>query len=181
MLTGTKVRLRAFQSADRAAFARIESDPESRHFMQDGLPFPPTAQDLDSFLSQASADGPVFLFAVERLEDGAFIGTVAAFKTDWKNRHISVGISLDRAVWGQGCGTDAMKTLVRVIFTEMNLHKVKLSVIAHNPRAIRSYEKVGFQVDGRLRDEIFRAGQYYDLIEMSLLRRDWLASRRTEG
>jgi ribosomal-protein-alanine N-acetyltransferase len=177
MLTGTKVRLRAFHTSDRDAFDRIESDPEARQLLEDGIPFPPTARDSDAFLDKVSANGPIFLFAVERLEDGVFIGTIAGFKVNWKNRHITVGISLDRSVWGQGCGTDAMKILVGVIFTEMNLHKVKLNVIANNPRAIRSYEKVGFQVDGHLRDDIFRAGKYFDLIEMSLLRRDWLAAQ----
>lgn len=175
MFTGTKVRLRACKSSDREAFERIESDMEARYLMEDGLAFPRTERDLDGFFNQASSEGPFFLFAVERIEDGAFIGTIAAFKKDWKNRHIEVGISLDRSVWGQGYGTDAMNVMVRVIFTEMNLHKVKLSVISHNPRAHRSYEKVGFKVDGRLRDEIYRGGKYHDLIQMSLLRSDWLA------
>lgn len=177
MFTGTTVHLRAYRSSDRQALERVENDPEALYLAEDGLPFPRTERDLDGFLSQASAEGPSYLFAIERLEDGAFIGTVGTFKADWKNRHVEVGISLDRSVWGQGYGTDAMNVLVRVLFTEMNLHKVKLGVISHNPRAQRSYEKVGFKVDGRLRQEIYRGGTYHDLIQMSLLRSDWLADQ----
>lgn len=181
MFTGTTVRLRAYRSSDREALERVETDPEAVYLAEDGPALPRSERDLDAFLSQASSGGPTYLFVVERLEDGAFLGTVGAFRADWKNRHIEVGISLDRSVWGQGYGTDAMKVLVRVLFNEMNLHKVKLGVISHNPRAQRSYEKVGFKMDGRLREEIYRDGRYYDLIQMSLLRSDWLAAQENQG
>ena len=54
----------------------------------------------------------------------------------------------------------------------IDLNEVKLSVFATNERAIRSYEKAGFVVDGRLRQEVYRGGRYIDTLEMSILRAD---------
>ncbi|SIS80894.1 Acetyltransferase (GNAT) family protein [Kroppenstedtia eburnea] len=66
-----------------------------------------------------------------------------------------------------------MEILLRFIFEEMNLHKVKLEVFEFNPRAIRVYEKCGFRQEGRLREEIFRYGRYHDVLVMGLLQEEY--------
>ena len=40
----------------------------------------------------------------------------------------------------------------------------------------RAYEKVGFRVEGRLRQHTFREGRYWDVLFMGLLREDWESS-----
>jgi RimJ/RimL family protein N-acetyltransferase len=57
---------------------------------------------------------------------------------------------------------------------------VGLSVFAFNERAIRSYEKAGFRVEGRLREAISRDGRYWDEIQMGVLRDEWLVARAAE-
>jgi RimJ/RimL family protein N-acetyltransferase len=87
-----------------------------------------------------------------------------------------VGIFIgDKNYWGKGYGTDAMSVLVKFIFEQMNIHKVKLNVFSYNERAIKSYEKCGFKVEGVLRQEIFRDGKYYDEIIMGLLKEEYSA------
>ena len=49
-------------------------------------------------------------------------------------------------------------------FQEMNLHKLKVSVLAFNEAAIRCYERNGFIREGLLKEEIFRAGKYQDVV-----------------
>jgi len=73
-------------------------------------------------------------------------------------------------LWGRGYGTDAVRALCRHAFAEMNLHKVRLEVIATNPRAEAVYERVGFRREGVLREEFYRQGRYHDVIRMGLLR-----------
>lgn len=58
-------------------------------------------------------------------------------------------------------------------FYELNLHRVGLDVIGNNTPAIRSYTAVGFQEEGRMREAVYRDGQRYDRIMMSILRREW--------
>jgi RimJ/RimL family protein N-acetyltransferase len=58
----------------------------------------------------------------------------------------------------------------------MNLHRVSLRVDADNPRAIRCYEKVGFRLDGTLRDNVFREGHYIDQHVMSILQPEYETS-----
>jgi len=56
------------------------------------------------------------------------------------------------------------------------LHRVSLNVFEYNQRAIRSYEKVGFVVEGRERQFMRREGQRWDMIFMGILRAEWEAT-----
>ena len=62
-------------------------------------------------------------------------------------------------------------------FEVLGLHRIGLSVFAFNERAIRSYRSVGFVVEGRAREAIWREGRWWDEISMSLLADDWAALR----
>ena len=66
-----------------------------------------------------------------------------------------------------------MRVLVNFIFSEMNLHKISLLTYGFNKRTIRSYEKVGFKVEGVLKENIYREGQYHDELIMSIFKEEW--------
>jgi len=70
-----------------------------------------------------------------------------------------------------------MNVLIDFIFNQMNINKIKLDVYSFNERAIKSYKKSGFIIEGVLRDEIYRDGKYYDKIVMGLLKKDYIKQR----
>jgi RimJ/RimL family protein N-acetyltransferase len=92
----------------------------------------------------------------------------------WTHGESFVGIGLgEREHWGKGYGTDAMRVILKYAFSELNLYRVSLNVFDYNPRAKRSYEKVGFKEEGRCREFLLRDGKRYDLIFMGILRSEW--------
>jgi RimJ/RimL family protein N-acetyltransferase len=114
-------------------------------------------------------------FFVRSLAGSALIGFIGLFGIRWNHGDAWVGIGLgDRQYWGKGFGTDAMRVILRYAFTELNLHRITLGVFAYNTRAIRSYEKAGFVVEGRLRQYIHREYYHWDEIMMGILREDWI-------
>jgi len=46
-------------------------------------------------------------------------------------------------------------------------------VYSHNERAQRAYEKVGFTLEGAMRESYFRDGRYYDTLIMGILEAEW--------
>src|SRR5436309_2040102 len=85
-----------------------------------------------------------FAFAIRTLAGDKLIGIVGlggigAHGDAW----LFIGIG-DRDYWGKGYGTDAMRVILYFAFMELNLHRVTLWTFEYNPRAIRSYEKLGF-------------------------------------
>ncbi len=75
----------------------------------------------------------------------------------------------DKDDWGQGYGSDAVRTMLRVAFGEMNLHRVFLRVHADNARGINCYKNVSFQKEGTLRESVFREGTYLDMRIMGIM------------
>ena len=57
----------------------------------------------------------------------------------------------------------------------MNLHRVFLRVHADNARGIRCYQKVGFQMEGTLRESVFQQGAYHDMLVMGILTTEFQA------
>ena len=80
---------------------------------------------------------------------------------------------------GQGIGTRLINGVLDWLYTETGVNRIDLDVYVENERAKRSYEKAGFQVEGRLRDYHRNDdGTYRDMWLMSILRRDWAKRHR---
>ena len=124
-------------------------------------------------LVEEQKDDELFLL-IRTLEEDRTIGLIGLDGIRWTHGDAWIGIGLgEREYWGKGYGTDAMRILLRYAFEELNLHRLSLSVFEYNPRAIRSYEKVGFIVEGSARQFLNRDGQRYDMIFMGILREEW--------
>ena len=87
----------------------------------------------------------------------------------------------EREYWGKGYGTDVINLCLRYAFIELNVHRVSLGVHEYNPRALRAYEKAGFQLEGRTRKDVFREGRHTDSLWMGILRDEWLAMQDGEN
>ncbi|MGB5846211.1 MAG: GNAT family protein [Anaerolineales bacterium] len=113
-------------------------------------------------------------FLIRTLVEERTIGLVGLDGIRWVHGDAWVGIGLgEREYWGKGYGKDAMQILQRYAFDELNLHRLSLTVFDYNQRAIRSYEKAGFIVEGRSRQYLNREGQRFDMIFMGILREEW--------
>jgi len=86
---------------------------------------------------------------------------------------LAIGLGPDH--WDQGYGQEAMRLLLAFGFQELNLYRVQLTVFSYNPRAIRVYEKLGFQREGVFRQALHRDGQRHDMLLYGLLRPEWEA------
>jgi RimJ/RimL family protein N-acetyltransferase len=68
--------------------------------------------------------------------------------------------------------------MLRHAFGTLALHRVALAVFEFNERAIRSYRRCGFVVEGRAREAIWREGRWWDELTMSILEPEWRARRQ---
>lgn len=174
MYEGKLVRLRAYKKEEINQILEYINDPEIKRLTTPIVPYPFTYEDEEKWLNSNSALNNTYSFAVETLNEGKYIGGCGVNSVDWKNSNALVGIFIgDKDYWGKGYGTDAMKVLLKFIFNQMNIHKVKLSVYAFNERAIKCYEKCGFKKEGVLRKEIFKDGKYHDEIIMGILKEEY--------
>lgn len=116
-----------------------------------------------------------YSFSIYSLEDDRLIGFLG-LGVDLIHSDGWVGIGIgEREDWSRGYGSDAMRLCLQYAFLELGLQRVSLGLHEYNPRALRSYEKVGFRMEGRCRQEVLREGRRTDTLWMGILRDEWLA------
>ncbi|MEX2236237.1 MAG: GNAT family protein [Dehalococcoidia bacterium] len=172
---GERIRLGERRLGDEETVAAWSNDVEYL-FLQDSRPALPRSQ-------QDVARGPGFMgsspnrvqFWLRTLEEDRLIGFLAINQIQWNNQHgwLAIGIG-NRDDRGRGYGGEALRLGLNYAFNELNLHRISLTTLADNARAIRAYERAGFKREGVLRATTMRAGRRYDDLAMGLLRREWL-------
>jgi RimJ/RimL family protein N-acetyltransferase len=176
-LIGDRIYLRPVEREDAPVVMPWLNDPEVGRFLRRRPPI--NRQVEEEFITRVyqSTDLMVLGIVVQATEQ--FIGVTGFHQIDWRTRQTSFGITIGvKEAWGQGFGTEATALLVRYAFETLNLNRVWLHVYEHNPRAVRCYEKAGFQREGVLRQDTFRDGRYWNTFVMSILREEWDARGR---
>lgn len=174
MIEGKLVNLRAREMTDAERMTRWVNDREVMRFQSVRYPWSAAAEEafVRAKTAAPTAYGDVSL-AIET-KDGAHIGSCGLHRASPENRSAELGIMIgEKAYWSKGYGTDAVATLVRFAFEEMNLNRIELHVYDFNERARASYRKCGFVEEGRMRDAHYAEGTYTDVVVMALLRDEW--------
>lgn len=176
LFTGTLVRL-ARGRDEAALWARWSHDTQYLRLLDSEPQQPQTEARIrkeNNDRDEKPHDGKSFGFGIRTLADDKLLGFVYLGVTNWIDRDAWVAIGIgDRESWGKGYGTDAMRVALRYAFDELHLHRVTLSVFGNNVRAMRSYEKVGFKREGRVRESMRRDGEFIDIVHMGVLRAEW--------
>ena len=109
-------------------------------------------------------------------------GAVQAFAIFQKIGDPDLRVHLKRIVAseaGRGAGRRLLQSALDWLYTETETNRVDLDLFVENERARRAYEKLGFLVEGRLRDYHRSVdGRLRDALIMSILRKDWAKRHR---
>jgi RimJ/RimL family protein N-acetyltransferase len=169
MLEGTLVRLRAMEPEDVVDTHKWMNDREVTLWLTSPR-YPVSRKTAQQWFEEAPANsfGDVLL-AIET-KDGKHIGGINLHRINPEDRKAVLGIMIgEKDHWSNGYGTDAIKTLLAFAFDEMNLHRVFLHAFADNEHAIGCSQRCGFREEGRLRQEVYQDGHYYDVVVMGVL------------
>jgi aminoglycoside 6'-N-acetyltransferase len=159
VLSGDRVTLRPLADDDVEPLAAILAESSVRQWW--GSIGTPEA------LREDLLDG--IAFAIEA--DGSLAGWLAVYEENEPDyRHAALDIILASAYQDRGLGPQALRTAIRWLIEERGHHRFTIDPAAHNERAIRAYEAVGFRRVGVLRryergeDGAWRDGLLLDLL-----------------
>jgi RimJ/RimL family protein N-acetyltransferase len=173
-LIGHLVYLRPLERTDLTErYQSWINDPEVTRYLETAH-FPQTLAMMEAFYERTTASQEnLFLAIVDRATD-RHIGNIKLGPIHWIHRKATLGILIgEREYWGRGFGTEATRLVVEHAFYNLNLHRVDLGVFAEHTAAVRMYEKLGFKVEGRLREALFHEGRYKDHLLMAILRDEY--------
>ncbi|MBN2472030.1 MAG: GNAT family N-acetyltransferase [Anaerolineae bacterium] len=182
---GKRIRLAAPEPDDAAYFARWSADDAYMRMLDDD-PVQPRSEAFFAHFSQGGTEPgrtpDDYYFHLRTLADDQVIGFVALFNIKWPSQHAEIALGIgDPAYRGKGYGADALRVLLNYAFSELNLYRVELSVMAYNTAAITAYERVGFVREGVKRGLVLRCGQRHDVLCYAILRPEWEALPEREA
>jgi RimJ/RimL family protein N-acetyltransferase len=164
-LSGERVPLHPIRPEDHPDILRWQNDPEVAWWMDYERTF--TLEDIHESEENARREGHPFLI---EMADERGIGRIGLNGFSERDRTCSLYVFIgERDVWSMGYGSDAMRLLLAWGFETFDLYLAQLWSLATNARAIRAYEKVGFRIDGVLRERSLKSdGKRYDRTYMSI-------------
>ncbi len=188
MIKGKRITLRALEREDIQKIWEWENDSEVMEFAASA---PERCISLDTVtkIYEGSAcpdsNNPIrYMILNEKNEK---IGIVSYWIPNPRFfDSIEVGIYIgEKQYWHKGYATEALMTLGRVLFHQLNVNRISLVFGSHNFRVKQGLEKYGVVVEGIIRRERFLNGQYYDTIRMGVLREEfdeiykrWIADQK---
>jgi diamine N-acetyltransferase len=183
MIHGKTIRLRAIEREDLPRYVQWLNDEEVRQGLDLFLPMSLVEEErwFESMLEQDPIERAL---AIDVREEDRWIhvGSCGLFSFDPRAHKAELGILIgDKTCWDKGYGTDTLLTLLDHAFGTLNLNRVSLQVFESNQRAIKAYERVGFQVEGRLREDRFHQGRFEDTLIMGILRDEWKSQKEGAG
>ncbi|MFC1715761.1 GNAT family N-acetyltransferase [Candidatus Poribacteria bacterium] len=171
-IVGDRIYLRPLDMEDIDPFVQWLNDEEVRQYLSRMSPLNKVRE--KDFIEGLYKNDSEIVLGIVLKEDDQLIGNLALHRISSPFRHAGMGIVIgDKSCWSKGYGTEAMNLMMGYGFDELNLHRIFLTVLSFNTRAIRTYEKVGFKKEGVFRDHIYRNGKYHDVHYMGILEDEW--------
>ncbi len=129
---------------------------------------------VDSAIPSELYNGCSLNFAIANDSD-EYLGTISLKRIDLKNQNAEYAISTRQKAHNKPVAIQATSIILQKAFYELKLHRVYLFVLNDNIRAIRFYEKCGFQYEGKMRDHLFKDGHYYNWLIYSMLDSEFIS------
>ena len=176
MLRGENVLLRPIRRSDISCFLKWFNDPQIVQYLDMYLPM--TEMSEEKFIEElgttrAKSDIILVVEAIEG-ESTKPIGNCGLHSISPKDHNATFGIVIgEKDYWSKGYGVEAARLLINYGFQQLNLHRISSSAIVYNDRSIKLHKKLGFREEGRLRQAMFKNGQYHDRVEFGILREEW--------
>ncbi|MCD2257753.1 GNAT family N-acetyltransferase [Psychroserpens luteolus] len=100
------------------------------------------------------------------------VGDFGIWRIDRKNARGEIGYILHPVFWGKGYMTEAMNTLIRFGFNDLNLHSLEANVNIDNKNSKALLLKFGFKLEAYFRENFYYNGQFLDSEIYCLLKSD---------
>lgn len=174
-INGGRIILRPLEKKDiNKNYLYWFHDAEVTKYLDAGI-FPMTMKQLEAFYASLGGNRNDVLFAVVLKSNKKHIGNVKLGNINWIHRFADISIVIgEKQYWNKGYAGEAFRLMLDYAFRKLNLNKVILGVYSPHAAAIKSYLKIGFKIEGRLKKMIHFEGGYVDKVMMGILKSEYL-------
>lgn len=172
---GKNVRLRAIEPADWETYFDWNHDDKmarQTYF----IPFPQSQESVKQFAERESTQAPEdddFRFVVEN-NQGEVVGNITVNHCDPRVGTLKWGVNTMLEHRRKGYASEALILVMRYYFQELRYQKITIDVYSFNEESAKLHEKLGFQLEGRIRRTVYTKGQYFDVLMYGITKEEFL-------
>lgn len=173
-LRTARLLLRPVADGDVEALWALHSDARVLRYW-DSPPWTDRAR-ADRFVARSramAAEGSGIRLAVAPAGDRTLIGWCSLSRWSPDHRSAAIGYCFAEQAWGRGYATEAAHALLGWAFDTLDLNRVQAETDTRNLASARVLEKLGFTLEGTLREDCVVDGDGSDSWVYGLLRREW--------
>ena len=183
LFTAPHIVLTAIEAEDDApTLAAWTSDSRYIPLFDEKPAFPMSAMQakaaLEALLKEADEKRKTFWFAIRTADESELLGMIGLEWVDWANGSVYMALTMkDLAEYSQPSTREAVELMQRYVFHELHQHRLSLNVPEYNEGLIETMTALGFNVEVRKRETLYRFGKRWDSLHFGRLARDWEEER----
>jgi len=183
LFTAPHIVLTAIEpETDATALAKWTSD--SRYIpLSDEKPAYPMSvfqakEMLEAMLKEADEKRTTFWFGIRTTDESELLGMIGLEWVDWANGSVYMALTMkDLDAYGQPIAREAVELVERYVFHELHQHRLSLNVPEYNTGLIETMTTLGFNIEVRKRETLYRFGKRWDSLHFGHMARDWEKER----
>lgn len=177
------VVLRAPRESDSHLLYEMMDDPMIEKFVI-GWSLPTSFEAHQDWFNQVlhanGNDRKEFRCIIDAVGHGP-VGMGGISNIDWKNRSCIVHIKIHHTDHrGKGIGSKAMEILLDYVFIELGMNISYSEILQYNRASLALFRKMGYTIEGKMRQRIFKGGKFHDVFSVSILAHEWQERREKQ-
>ena len=153
--------LRPWQESDLESLVQHANNFNVAKFMTDGFPFPYNYENGKAFIAFATKDKPIHIFAIV-VDEKAVGGIGVHQQTDIMRKNAELGYWLGEVYWRHGIISRAIPQVLKFAFETYDITRVYARPFGTNIGSQKVLEKLGFTLEARIKNNIFKNGEFED-------------------
>lgn len=141
-------------------------------------PYPYTIDSAAAFLKyieKTESNDSIYEYGIFSREDDSFIGMIALENIDTYHKKCEIGYWLSEKYFRKGIASEACKLLIKFAFSKLEMNKITAFAIKENAPSISLLIRLGFEIEGLLRDDVINRGQFADRYALGLLKSKYIS------
>ena len=156
------ITFRDYEKSDADRLVALANNENVSRYLIYTFPFPYTLQDAVAWIDAGSKANNAVTKVIEY--QGRFVGSIGITpQTGWRNHAAEIGYWLGEEYWGKGIATEALRTMSAIALSDLKFKKLFAPVLGPNEASMRVLKKCGYVLEGVLKQDVCKGGQFYDV------------------
>lgn len=170
LIEGKRIYLRQVTSGDaEGRYLQWLNDPAINRFLESRYQ-KWSKKSLKDYIKAINKNSANVFLAIVASDKDVHIGNIKVGPVDPRYKHADVGIVIgERAYWGKGFATEAIKLVIGYSFKTLKLHKLTAGAYANNIGSIKAFRRAGFSIEGVRRDQFCCNRAYCDGVLLGIV------------